>query len=382
MRKILLLALGTFALGVDAFIVAGLIPEIAAETRSTEAAVGQMVTAFTLCYAVSGPLLSSVLKANAKALLLIAIGIFTIGNIGSALADSLPTLLATRAIAGIGAGLYSPNAAATAAHLAPPEQRGRALSLILGGLSVGTVVGVPLGLFLAQSDGWRAAFWFVSAVGLLPAVGIAKFVPRLHISSPPTIKARLATLVDRRVTPVVAVSLLFNIASLGLYTYIAPVLQATAGVTNPTIYLWVWGIGGIVGSFAVGPMIDRAVSATRVMPAILGLFVVATGTIAAAGALTALVALALACWGAAGFASPPPQQHLLLERAPDLGTVAVAVNSSAIYLGSAIGTALGGIALNAGLSPKDLPYAASALAALATLVYVTVVIPADRRARP
>ncbi len=373
-RILPLLALGTFALGMDAFIVAGLIPDIAEQTGAEVAAVGQLVTVFTLCYAISGPLLSSVLRADAKTLLLTAMVVFTIGNVASALAVSLPLLLVSRAVAGIGAGLYSPTAAATAASLVPPEQRGRALSVVLAGLSIGTVVGVPTGLLLAGHHGWRAAFWFVSAVGLVAAVGIARWVPRLDLPGIAGVRARLATFVDRRVTPLVAVSLVFNIASLGLYTYLAEILHAAAGVTDPTLYLWIWGIGGIIGALTVGRVIDQVGSATRVMPAVLMVFILAAALLIPAGSTLALVALALVGWGAAGFASPPPQQHLLLERAPDRGAVAVAVNGSAIYLGSAIGSGLFGYALHAGLRVEDLPPIAAGVCALALLIYLTVVV--------
>lgn len=373
MRRVVLLAAGTFALGLDAFIVAGLIPDISAQTGVAEAEVGQMVTVFTLSYAISGPLLSSVVRANAKTLLLTALVVFTLGNVASAVAESFALLLISRIVAGIGAGLYSPTAAASAAQLVSPERRGRALSVILAGLSVGTVVGVPVGLVLAERLGWRSAFWWVSAIGVVAAVGVAIFVPRLHIPAPPGIRDRLSTLTDRRVWPVVAVTLLFNIASLGLYTYIAPVLHATAGITNPTVFLWVWGLGGIVGALAIGALIDRAPSATQVMPLVIGVFIIATAAIAPVGGHLILVAVALGCWGAAGFASPPPQQHLLLERVPDRGAVAVAVNGSAIYLGSAIGSALGGAVLNAGLPMRYLPPAAAVIAAVALVGYLGMV---------
>lgn len=380
MRKVLLLALGSFALGTDAFIVAGLIPEIASETGVSEGLVGQMATVFTLFYAVSGPVLSAVLRWDTKRLLLTALVVFTLGNIGSAVSHTLVTLLVSRAVCGIGAGLYTPTAAATAAALAPPERRGRALSLLLAGLSIGTVIGVPVGLLIATHTGWRSAFWLISALGLLAAVGVALVIPRLHPSASPGIRARLAVMIDRRVAPIVVVSVLFNIASLGLYTYIAPVLRASAGVTHPIPFLWVWGIGGIVGAFAVGTLIDRS-SSTRVMPVVVGLLILATAAIVPAGTALIAVAIAVGCWGAAGFASPPPQQHLLLQRAADHGTVAVAANSSAIYLGGAIGSGLAGGALHLGLTAAALPFIASAFAAAAMVVYLALVVP-DRTSTP
>lgn len=373
MRRILLLALGSFALGTDAFIVAGLIPDISAETGIAEGDVGQLVTVFTVCFAVSGPLLSSVLRFDTRTLLLTAMAVFTLGNVGSALSDSLAALLLTRAVAGIGAGLYSPTAAATAAALAPPGQRGRALSLILAGLSIGTVVGVPLGLMLAADLGWRSAFWLVSALGVLAALGIWRLVPRIALTAPPGVRDRLATLFDPRVAPVVAVSLLFNVASLGLYTYIAPILQITAGVDSPLPFLWAWGVGGVIGALAIGPLIDRASSATRVMPAVLGVFILAAAAITPAGGALLVVGIALGAWGAAGFASPPPQQHLLLERAPDRGVSAVAVNGSAIYLGGAVGSGLGGVALHLQVSAAVLPLIAAGIGAVALVTYLVFV---------
>lgn len=374
MGKIILLAIGTFALGVDAFIIAGLIPAISSETNTSQAYTGQMVTIFTLCYALSGPVLSSLLKLDAKSLLVGSLIVFTLGNVGTALSDSFVTLVISRAIAGTGAGLYSPTAAATAAHLAPVNLRGRALSTILGGLSVGTVIGVPTGLLVADSFGWRSSFWFLSVVGILACLGILKFVPRIHLSGAPSIKARLSTFVDLRVAPIVLVSLIFNVASLGLYTYIAPILQSTSGITNIALYLWIWGIGGIIGAFSVGSLIDRTSSATRVMPVVLLVFMVATASISFGGQTLWIVILAMALWGASGFASPPPQQHLLLERAPDRGTVGVAANSSAIYLGGAFGTLLGGVALHHGVHLEDLPKFASGISLFALIIYIFLVI--------
>lgn len=208
----------------------------------------------------------------------------------------------------------------------------------------------------------------------MAGIGIFRLVPKIPLKGAPSIRTRLATFVDARVAPIVFVSLIFNIASLGLYTYIAPILQQTAGITNITLYLWVWGLGGIMGAFSVGAWIDRSSSATRVMPFVLMIFIMATLSIPLAGGVLWMVLMAMAFWGAAGFASPPPQQHLLLARAPDRGTVGVAANSSAIYLGGAIGTFLGGAALHHGVSLEDLPKFASGIAFLALMVYTLIVV--------
>jgi predicted MFS family arabinose efflux permease len=358
----------------DAFVIAGLLPMISTELHASISATGQLVTVFTLCYAVASPLFATVLSGKqAKVILLAALAVFTAANAASAVAVSLPMLLVARAVAGIGAGLYSPMASTSAAHLMPAAQRGRALAVILGGLSVGTVLGVPLGLLLAQHSGWRATLWAITALGGIAMLGVLTLLPRLDPPIPPTLRQRVAIMIDRRVAPIVAVSFLANVASLGLYTYLAPVLHSAGGITNPTGYLWAWGLGGIVGAFGIGPLIDRTKRPFALMTVILIGFTVAILLVPVTASIGLLVVIPLAVWGAAGFASPPPQQHQLLDVEPEHGPVAVALNASAIYLGSAVGSGLNGGLLRAGLGLTWLPVVAAAVALVGLLVHLTLV---------
>lgn len=142
MNKNIFLTIGMFALGLDAYVIAGILPDMGLSFGTSEAQNAQAVTVFTLFYAVAAPVFATILsKAPVRRILTIAMAIFTIANIGSALSTSLSMLLGFRAVAGIGAGLFSPIAATT-----PAEKEGRALGMILGGMSTGTVIGVPLGL--------------------------------------------------------------------------------------------------------------------------------------------------------------------------------------------------------------------------------------------
>lgn len=173
MRKVLLLTIGMFALGFDAYVIAGLLPNMGATFKISASQTGQAVSVFTLCYALAAPIFATLLAGKpTRRILVLALAVFSLGNGASALASSFSMLLMARAIAGIGAGLYSPLAAAAAASLVPMQKRGRALSMTLGGMSTGTVIGVPLGLIIAEHLDWHATLWFITALGLIAMIGI------------------------------------------------------------------------------------------------------------------------------------------------------------------------------------------------------------------
>ncbi|WP_329519597.1 MFS transporter [Spirillospora sp. NBC_01491] len=372
MRKILVLALGAFALGLDAYVMAGLLPVIAGDTGSTVPVVAQMVTAFTLAYAIAAPLSAAALAgAGTRTVLVLSLAVFTAANGMTAVATGLPLLIVSRVIAGAGAGLYSSQASTAAAALAAPGRQGRALATIMGGMSAGTVLGVPLGVLLAEHAGWRATLWLITALGAAVLAAMA-WLPPVPAGAVASARERLTVLVDRRIAPVAGVSFLAAVASLGLYTYLAPVLADAGGVRDVAPYLWAWGIGGVVGSVAVGPIVDR-------IGRVRGLMVVIIGGLALSQALLPLFAhmaaplavLPLVVWGMVGWATQVPQQQRLLELGGERrGGVAVAMNNSALYLGSAAGSALGGVAMSAGLTAGALPWAAAAVAALGLLLQV------------
>ncbi|WP_237773402.1 MFS transporter [Streptomyces luteocolor] len=369
-RKVWLLMLGAFTLGLDAYVMAGLLPVVAKDLGTTVSLAGQMVTVFTLAYAVSAPLVAGMVSGvRPRTLIVAALGVFTLGNALTALAPGLAVLLLSRAVAGVGAGVYSALSTAAAAALVPEERRGRALALVMGGMSSGTVLGVPLGVLLAEAAGWRATMWGVTALGALALVGLAVWLPAVPADPPVPVRARLGALTDRGVVPVVGVSFLAAVASLGLYTYLAPVLESAGGVGEGGVapYLWAWGVGGVLGSVLAGPLVDRT---GKVVTLVTGLLVAVIVAESALPPLGAAAFPALVLWGAAGWAFQVPQQHRLLALRAERGTVALALNNSALYLGSAVGSGVAGLALAAGLAPRHLPWAAAAVAAAGLVLHL------------
>ncbi|MDR2853015.1 MAG: MFS transporter [Burkholderiaceae bacterium] len=193
MNRVFLLTLGMFALGIDAYVVAGLLPGIAHSFSVTQAQAGQCVAIFTLSYAISAPVLSTLVGGKpVRTVLTIALAVFSIANAASVAAVNFPLLLAARALAGFGAGLFSPVAAAAAAALVPEQRKGRALGMVLGGMSAGTVVGVPAGLWVNDWIGWRGTLGLVTLIGCIALAGVAARLPSLALRRPPSLRERLA----------------------------------------------------------------------------------------------------------------------------------------------------------------------------------------------
>lgn len=342
-----LVAIGAFALGMASYVTAGLIPMIQADFTVSVSVAAQLVTAFTLAYGLGSPLCVALLPANRqRSGLFLMLGLFVIANAASALTTSLAALMAWRVLAGMAAGTYLAIGIAAAVGVAPAGARGKTISIIMGGMASGTVLGVPLGLLLAERWGWQAALWLIAIIGLVALIGLIYRLPPMPAAQVVPMRRKLSILTDRRVIGLLGISLLAAVASLGMYTFIAPLINAH-GERSVTPYLWVWGVGGVLGSFLIGTLVDRfsGPRLTFTIMLLLGIALIALPLLLGISSWLALVPIAL--WGAVGWALQVPQNNELMK-ARELqgdGNLAVALNESALYLGSALGASLGGLAL-------------------------------------
>lgn len=345
--KIALLALGTFAIGTDGFIVAGVLREISGQLGVSNAAAGQLVTVFAAIYAVSSPLVAS-LAANVsrRRLLLFALFIFVLGNGLAALADSYAVLMAARVVAAVASAAYTPCASVSAATLAGPQHRGKALSLVMGGITVSTIVGVPIGTWLGSIGGFRAAFWLVTALGGAALLGLALWLPDLPKPAPVSLTDRTRALSLPEVPTTLIVTTLAMTAGFTVYTYIGPLLAETMQADGRTlsIVLIAFGIAGTLGNILSGWLADHwgagrtVTTSLTIVMAVLALFPTFAGTLP--GALAAVVV-----WNCAGWLLLPAQQHRLLSTAPHVGQILVSLNASAMYLGIGLASLLGGFVI-------------------------------------
>jgi MFS transporter, DHA1 family, inner membrane transport protein len=376
--KLTLLALGAFAIGTDLFVIAGILPGVAADLRTSVAVAGQLVTVFAVAYALTSPLLAAATgRIERKQLLVVALAVFAAANALAAVAPSYWVLVVSRVAAAAGAGMFMPAAAALAAGLVPAEQRGRALATITAGLSVAQVAGVPIGIALGTVVGWRATFGLVAFLGGIAAVGVAAFLPR--VAAPPAAGMRARLEVARRplVLMILAVTSIGLAASFTTFTYLAPVVRHTLGLDaralSPLTLLF--GLLGVGGNALGGWMADRFGGARAAAASLTGgtvgiaLVAIAATLAPKAPALTAwaLLMLGIVLWALLGSGFIPAQQHRLIGFAPEAPPVAIALNSVAIYVGITVAGALGGAALAIG-GPEAVTRASVALAALGSLL--------------
>ncbi|WP_441004697.1 MFS transporter [Staphylococcus epidermidis] len=369
MKKIWILTIGMFALGMDAYIVAGLIPSISKSFNKSSSAIGQGVTVFTLFFSISAPIFSTILaKSPVKKLLIIAFSIFTLANIITAISMNYMLYIVSRAIAGLGAGVFSPIAISASNHLVSEKHKGKAIAFTVGGMSVGTVIGVPLGLEIANISNWRFAMLVIIVISFIALISISILMPKFKIEAPPNLKDRFQLFLNKHVLRVISVTLCAAIASLGLYTYLADIIKTNTDTKNLTHYLTAWGIGGLIGSFGIGFIIDRFKNTRFVMLIILILLALSFGLIPISINLPILGLIPFILWGAMGWATQAPQQHILLKKHPEYGGSAVALNSSINYLGSAMGSAIGGIILFNANSTNVLIYSALGITIIGILL--------------
>lgn len=381
-RKVWPLVVAAIALGIDAYVLAGVLPRIATSLATTVAMIGLGVTAFTGAYAIAGPLLSGRLtRGNTARAILIALGVFNLGNLVTAIAPGVEVFLASRVVAGAGAGILTAVATATAAAMVKDEERGRAMAMVTFGLSAGTVAGVPVGMLIGQSAGWRWTMGLVVLIGVLSMAALAiraRTLPQLDAAaSEPAFKV----LRSSKTSVGIIAAFLLGIASLGLYTYLLPMAEAR-GLANWGFGLvWAWGIGGVTGSALIGKPLDRfgAKPFLVILPALLGL------SFATAWLLSSSIAwlIAAVVWGAAGWASVPTVQQALTADRPRQAMPIIAFQMAAMYLGSAVGSALGSSLLASGTDADDLAAWAliPAVLALALTTWIAVAALRSRAAR-
>ncbi|WP_313804090.1 MFS transporter [Cytobacillus sp.] len=369
MKKVFLLSLGMFALGFDAYIIAGLIPGISETYNKDISQVGLAVSIFTLFYAISAPLFASLLAEKpVKKILLYSMLIFTFANSITAIAPTFTILLISRALAGAGAGLFSPLAISASSNLVSIDKKGRAIGLTLGGMSTGTVLGVPLGLYVSDLLNWQSSMWVLVLIGIIAMVGMIVYLPHIETPSPPALNERLKMFLDKKVTITVFITFFASISSLGLYTYLSTLIKEVAESGHLALYLWAWGLGGLFGSLIIGYVIDYFKKPKTLVTVILLILTLSIICIPLMIHLPLLRYFPFFVWGAMGWASQAPQQHLLMSYQPNNGSSAVALNSSLNYLGSSVGATLGGVVLAFGFGAVSLIFFAVIFMVLSLLL--------------
>ena len=344
------LSFGNLVVGTGTLIIAGIINEMAADLATSAAAIGQLITGYGLAVCFGAPLLASLTSGfDRRPLLAGALLLFAAGHLLAALAPGYSSVMALRVITGFGAAIFTPQAAAAAGLLVPPEQRGRAIALVFLGFSVATVLGMPLGAYLGAHFGWRAAMAVIGILALACAALLRFVLPAgLHVKPIGAAEWRNVAH-DAQLLLTVAVTVVQGAAQFVVFTYIAKLFHDLVGATPAmvSLLLMCFGVFGIIGNIIAGVLMDRA-GAARVALASIAVMLVAFLVWPLTQSSLPMLVLACALWGLGCFAVNSAQQARLVELAPRLAPVSIALNSSGIYLGQAFGAAVGGVILAQG----------------------------------
>ena len=352
LNSLVWLALGAFAIGTEGFMIAGLLPALARDLNVGLVAAGHLVTAFSLTYAIGAPLMA-VLTAGLerRRVVAVAMGGFAVANLLAALAPGYFGLLGARLLLALSAGSFMPAASGYAATLGGPERRGRALSIVTNGLTLAIIAGVPLGVLVGDRFGWRAPFVGVAGLAALSLLGILARLPRQAPGATASLVERVALAKRGDMLAVLATSVLTVAATFTVYTYIGVFLAGVAGLGAQGLALVLLGFGlaSALGTRLGGSAADRLSARSTVIVggglALLAYVALSLGATLGPQQAMRVLLPAILLWGLASWGLMPAQQARLVALAPSLASVSLSLNSSAIYLGSAMGAAVGALVI-------------------------------------
>ncbi|GJD49106.1 Inner membrane transport protein YdhP [Methylobacterium crusticola] len=360
---LLALAAASFGIGTTEFVIMGLLPEVAGDLRVTIPQAGLLVSAYALSVTFGSPAVAILIaRLDRRRALLALVGLFILGNALCALATGYGLLMLARIVTALCHGAFFGLGSVVAADLVPARRKASAIAIMFTGLTLANVLGVPFGTALGHALGWRATFWAVVGIGFAAAAALFAWLPRNLPREGGNLLAEVRVLRRPQVLLAMLLSVLASASLFSVFTYVAPLLAATARATPNEItgVLLLFGVGLTLGNTLGGRLGDW-----RLMPSVIGLALALCATllglVPATRALVPATAL-IGVWGVLAFALVAPLQMRVLTAADGARTLASTVNQGAFNFGNATGAWLGGVAIGAGIDYGHLPLIGAGLA--------------------
>ncbi|QNK67780.1 MFS transporter [Variovorax sp. PAMC26660] len=334
---------GNFVIGTGVMVVPGTLNEISTSLAVSVATAGQLIAAAAAVMCIGAPLLAAAVAGwDRRQLLALTLLWYAAGHALSALMPSFGTLLPMRMLTVIAPAIFTPQAAACAGMLVPPEQRGRAVTFVFLGWSMASVLGLPIGALIGGHLGWRMAFMAIAALSIVSAASIWLTLPQGIRPAALTAAAWSRVLRSPVLMGIVSVTALQGAGQFVLFSYFGPILKQSFGADATTLsVMWaLFGACGLVGNMVVSRFIDRIGAGRMVL--VTTVLIALSLLLWPLASTLAWLAVVLVPWGLGCFATNSAQQARLVGLAPALAPGSVALNSSGIYTGQAVGAALGG----------------------------------------
>ncbi|MER6186610.1 Cmx/CmrA family chloramphenicol efflux MFS transporter [Streptomyces sp. NPDC001652] len=384
-----LLAVAVFAMGTSEFMLAGLLPDIASDLDVTVATAGVLTSAFAIGMVVGAPLVAALARNwPRRSTLLGFILTFAAAHAVGALTTSFPVLFATRVVAALANAGFLAVALTTAATLVPPDKKGRALAVLLSGTTVATIAGVPGGSVLGALLGWRAAFWAVAALCLPAAIGILKGTPRGRendgASGGPALRTELALLAQPRLILVMLLGALVNAATFAGFTFLAPVVTDSAGLSElwVSVALVLFGLGSFAGVTVAGRVSDRQPGSIIAVGG--PLLLIGWPALAVLADHPAALLTLVFVQGALSFALGSTLITRVLYEAAGAPTMAGSYATAALNVGATVGPLIAASTLSSPAGALGPPWSSGLMVAVALLIAFPLrgVIAAGRNTEP
>ncbi|MEV4182693.1 MFS transporter [Streptosporangium canum] len=374
-RAVYLLAFGIFAMVTSEFAVAGLMPQMADGLNATIPQIGYLITAFAVAMAAGGPFLTlAVLRLRPKPALMLLFAIFLAGNLLAATAPSYPVMMAARIITGVASQAFFGVAISLAVRLTPPQTRGRSIAVVMNGLMVGTLLGLPLSTLIGERLGWRAAFWAVSALAVLAALATMAGMRRLERAEGDggDVRQEMRVFANPKLWLVFATSAFIIGATFSAFSYLNPILTQVTGFGSGAVPLLLiaYGAATVIGNNIVGRLADRHTVGVLLCGLALNLiFLIGFALLAQLSIPAVVFMLGIGLVGV----TMNPAMAIRVQRTGNARPLVNTVHSSFITLGVIIGSFAGGVAIdNFGLrAPLWLGAALAALGILTLLPELT-----------
>lgn len=363
------LIMGGFGIGVTEFVTMGILPRIADGVGVSIPAAGHVISAYAIGVVIGAPLIAVWgAKAPRRAMLMVLMGMFTLGNVLTALAPTYETLLIARFLTGLPHGAFFGMASLAAISMVPANMRGRAVGTVMLGIPFANLVGVPLGTWLGQAFGWRATYWGVAAIGLLTILLVRLWVPRTNAEPSQSWRRELRAFKKSQVWLTLAVGSIGFGGMFAMYSYIAPTVTEVTGMSEAwiPIFLLSFGLGSVVGNTVGGWMADwsilRSLMINGVMMTLLLLLFAWTSQFLVPALITLFLVSAFVGAWVIGL------QMRLMSVAGDAKTLGAAMNHSSLNAANALGAWLGGLVIAGGYGYQAPSIVGAGLAAMGVII--------------